>query len=87
MDGFKGIMRSLLLLELEEDDFRAGADAHGRTPGSDATGGVDLEGAEALQTIRKFAEGAMREPGEGKALAAVGVAGELEADAGLLCDG
>ena len=87
MDGFKGIMRSLLLLELEEDDFRAGAYAHGWAPGSDATGGVDLECPEALQTISEFAEGAAGDPGKGEALAAVGVAGELETDAGLLCDG
>ena len=63
-----------------------GADAHGRAPGSGAAGGVDLERAEAMQPVGKLSEGAAGEPGEGDKLAAVSVAGELEADAGLLDD-
>src|ERR1039457_3056223 len=60
-----------------------GSYAHGRAPGSGAAGGVDLQGAEALQSISEFAEGAAGEPGKREELSAVGVAGELEADAGL----
>ncbi len=37
-----------------------------------------------LQTVGELAEGVAGEPGEGDELAAMGVAGELEADAGLL---
>ncbi len=40
-----------------------------------------------MQSVGELAEGAAGEPGEGDELAAVGVAGELEADAGLFDDG
>src|SRR5271157_545245 len=60
-----------------------GSYAHGRTPGSGAAGGIDLQGAEALQSICEVTEGTADEPGKREDLSAVGVAGELEADAGL----
>ncbi len=72
-----------LLLELQQDDLRVGSHAHGRAPGSGAAGSVDLQGAEAMQSIGELAEDAAREPGEGEELPAVGVAGELQAESGL----
>ena len=80
------VTTSTLLLEVEQDDLGVGADAHGRAPGSGAAGGVNLERAEAVQSVGELAEGVACEPGEGDELAAVGVAGELQADAGLLDD-
>ena len=64
-----------------------GAYAHGRAPGSGTAGGIDLERAECVQSVGELAEDAAGEPGEGDELTAVGVAGELETDAGLLDDG
>ena len=61
-----------------------GPDAHGRAPGAGAGGGVDLELAELLQAVGELAECAAREPREWEHLAAVGVARELETDAGSL---
>src|ERR1035437_154301 len=75
------------LLESEQDDLGTGSNAHWRTPGSGSARCIHLQFAEPVQSVGEFTEDAPRQPGEGEELSAMGVAGELEADAGLLDDG
>ena len=71
-------------LEVDEDDFGGGADAHWGAPGSGAAGGVNGEGAEAIQAVGELIEDSGGEPSEGKNLASVRVSRELKRDPGLL---
>lgn len=69
-------------MEFEHDDFGIGAEAEWRAPSSGAAGGEDLEVADAAESVNELAIDAAREPVPRDELAEVGVAGELERDAG-----
>lgn len=75
------------LLELQQNDFRAGAEAEGRTPGARAIGSVDEHFTETVEAVSERAVYALGEAGEREELAAVGVAVHLEADARFGGDG
>ena len=74
-------------LEIDEDDFGAGADAHRWSPGPSAAGSVDEKIAEAFESVNEGAVDARGEPGEGEKLARVGMTGELQPDFFLGGDG
>ena len=50
------------LFKREQNDFGAGSNAHGRTPGSDTVGGVNLKGAKVVQAVGELAEDAVCKP-------------------------
>ena len=72
---------------MDQNDFGAGADAHGRAPRAGTGRGVNEKVAEPFQAVGKFTEDAGGKPGKGKNLAAVGVPGKLKANSLLFDDG
>jgi len=75
------------LLKFKQHNLRPAADTHWRAPGSGACGCEHLERAEPVQAASEAAKHTAREPREREHLAAMGVTGNLESDAGLLDDG
>ena len=63
------------LTERKHHNLRRSPDPHRRSPRPRTVRSVDLKFAERMQTISKFAEDALREPGKRRELATVRVAG------------
>jgi hypothetical protein len=73
-------------LEMNQDEFRGCAKAHGRTPGAGAASRVDQEAAETFQPIHELAVDARGDPGPREELTTVRVPGKLQGDALLFRD-
>jgi len=84
--GATRVSQARCVLKPDQHNLRKRRNTHRRTPRPGAVGDVDLELVEDLEAVVEFAPYALAEEGPGKELAAVGVSGELERDAGFLCD-
>ena len=72
------------LFELQDYNFGIGAEAQWWAPSAGAAGREDLHFADAAEAVNELAINAASHPAPGNELADMGVAGELERNAGSL---